>query len=131
MKPILNISLNVLKIFVIITLTLFGASLVLTYYDGSIGNYLISITLFLTSISFIATIKHRSKNENAKPLFRRNFTGIACLIALFLLGISLALTIFNTTVLFYLIDIVLFGISTILFVKVITQVKKNRLPMPK
>jgi hypothetical protein len=126
MKPILNVSLRAVKIFLVIILALFCASLVLSYYGRSLGNYLTSVTYFLLSISLILTIKHRSKNENAKPLFLQNFTGIACLIAIVLLGISLALTIFNATVLFYLIDIVLFGISVVLFIRVIIQAKKGQ-----
>ena len=61
MNPTLKF--NFVGILLIISVILFGLSLVITYYDRSIGHYLTNITLFLSSLSFLITAHNQSKKK--------------------------------------------------------------------
>ena len=59
MKPTLKF--NFVGIMAVISTVLFGLSLVITYYDRSIGHYLVNISLFLTSLSFLIRARNQAK----------------------------------------------------------------------
>jgi len=59
------IKFNFKGICLLITLTLFGASLVLSFYTRHIGNYLTTFVLLATSIAFLLEVlKEHKDSEN-------------------------------------------------------------------
>jgi hypothetical protein len=121
---------NLARIMLIISIVGFGISLVLTYYDQSIGNYLLIITYFSMFIVFFSTAtslkKAIEKKEDIKPILRFNFVGVMVILSLFLFGLSLAVTYYHQSIGFYLANVILFLISLTFLIIAIKQAKEKK-----